>query len=70
MGDIAEVRARGQIHRCRELGQEVIRKIEVQIKAGQIARLLLLDLLDLEFWEDHTPFWMVGMWEWEKPLRP
>src|SRR5688572_4110224 len=41
---VAEIRAGGEVDGRRELGQQVIRKVEVEVEAGQIALLLLLDL--------------------------
>ena len=46
--NVAQVRARRQEDRGRELGQNVIGQVEVEIEAGKVAPFLLLDLVDVK----------------------
>ncbi len=46
-----------------------LEKIKIEIKAGEVARLLLLDLVNLELREDHPAFPVVGVGEGEESCR-
>src|SRR4051794_8941736 len=50
--DIAQIGARCQEHGRRELGQEMIGKIEIQVEPLQISTVLLLDRVDQEVRKD------------------
>ena len=63
-----QVRPGGEKHRRRKFGQEVVREVKVEIKAGQVAPFLLLNLVDMKRGEDHAPFGVVGMRQGEKAL--
>src|SRR5260370_25973163 len=69
LGNIAEVRPRGQINCGRELGKEVLRKIEVEIEPGKVTLLLFQQFLDFEVRENHSTFGMVGVGQRLKALR-
>src|SRR5712692_11940215 len=69
LGNVAEVRARGQINCGRELRKEVFWKVEVEIEPGEVTLLLFQQFLDFEVWENHSPFRMVSVWQRLKPLR-
>ena len=46
LGHVAQVGPRGQVDRRRELGQQMLRQVEVEIEARQVAAGLLLGLVD------------------------
>ena len=52
--DVAQVRPRRQEDRRGELRQQVLRQVEVEIEAGQVAVGLLLGLVDQGLREDHA----------------
>jgi hypothetical protein len=54
LGHVAQIRPRGQEDGRRELGQEVVGQVEVEVEAGQVALLLLLDLVDMELRKHHA----------------
>ena len=66
---VAEVGPRGQVDGRRKLGQEMIRQVEIEVEARQVAALLLLDLIDVELGEHHSPFRMVGVRQREEAGR-
>ena len=66
--DVAEVRPRGQEDGRRELGQEVLGDVEVEVEARQVALLLPLDLVDVELREDHPAFGVVGVGQRLEPV--
>ena len=51
--DVTQIRPGRQVDRGRELGQEPVGNVEVEIEAGQVPARLLLSLGDLEQREDH-----------------
>jgi len=57
--DVAQVRARGEEDRRGELGQHVVGQVEVEVEAREVARLLALDLIDVELREHHAALGMV-----------
>src|SRR5882757_914292 len=68
-GDVTEVRARRQINGGRKFGKKVVRDVEVEIEAGQVALLLLQNFFNFEFREDHSTFGVVGMRKRKESLR-
>ena len=52
--DVAQIGPRREVDRRRELGQQVLRQIEVEIEARQVAVGLLLRLVDQRLGEDHA----------------
>ena len=69
LGNIAEVRTRGQVDRRRKFRQKMIRDVEIQIEAGEVTPFLLHDLVDFEFWKNHSAFGMVWMRQRIESLR-
>jgi len=67
--DVTQVGPRGQEHRWGEFGQEMVGNVELEVEAGEIASLLLLDFLDLELREHHAAFRMIGMGQRIKSRR-
>jgi hypothetical protein len=53
--DVAQVRSRRQIDRCREFGEEMLRQVVVEIEARQIACRLLLRFIDQRLRETGAP---------------
>ncbi len=68
--DVAQIRPCCQIDRRRELGQKMIRQVEVEVEASQIPIGLLLRFLDEEFGEDHAARFVVGMRQRKKTGGP
>src|SRR6266496_3964642 len=66
---VPEVGARGQVDGRRELGQEVLRKVEVQVEPRQVAALLPLDLVEVELREEHPALGMVRVGQRLEALR-
>ena len=66
--NIAEVGPGRQINRWRELGEKMLRKVELEVKTGEVPLLLLKQFLDLEIWKDHSAFRVIGVRQWEKAL--
>ena len=48
----------------------MVRQVEIQIKTGKITPFLSLDLIDMEFGKDHTPFLVVRVRQREEPYGP
>src|SRR5690606_12352112 len=53
---VAELGSRGQENGRRELGQEMLGNVELDVEAVQIALLLREDLVDVVLGEDHAAF--------------
>ena len=56
-----EIGPRRQVHGGRELGQEVVGQIEIEIEAGQVPGFLFLDFVDVKLGEQHAAFGMIGV---------
>ena len=69
LGDVAQVRPRGQVDRRRELGQEAVGQVEVEVEAGQVPARLLLDLIDEEQGKDHAAFGMIRVGQGHEARR-
>src|SRR6478609_6209924 len=67
--NIAQVRLRRQEDGRLELGQKLVRQVEVEIEALQVAAGLQQQLVDAELREEHAAFWLFRMGEREKPER-
>jgi hypothetical protein len=61
LGDVPQVRTRGEEDGGRELRQQVVRQVEVEVEPREVPRLLPLDLVDVELGEQHPALGMVGM---------
>ncbi len=61
--DVPQVGPGGEEDRRRELGKEVLGDVEVEIEAGEVALLLLLDFVDVELREDHPSLGVVRVGE-------
>ena len=66
---VAEIGPGRQINRRRKLRQQVIRQVEIEVEAGEVASLLLLQLVNLEMRKHHAAFGMVGVRQWQKAAR-
>ena len=69
LGDVAEVRARGQVDRGRKLRQEMVGQVKVEIEPCQVSLCLLLDLIDVELREEHTALGVIGVRQRHEALR-
>ena len=67
---VAEVGPRGQKDGRGKLREEMIGQIEVEIEAGQVALLLLLQLVDFKLGEKHAALGMVGVRQRKEAGRP
>ena len=67
--DVAEVRARRQVDRGRELGEEAVGQVEIEVIPREVAPLLPPDLVDLEPGEDHAPLGVVGVRQGQEARR-
>src|SRR5258708_38660049 len=67
--DAPEVGASRQVDGRRELGEEPVGNVEVQVEAGQVPARLLLDLVDEEVGKNHAAFGMVGMRQRQEAAR-
>src|SRR5690606_15071911 len=67
--DVAELRTRRQVDRRRELGQEVLGNIELDVEAVQVALLLREDLVDMLLREHHAAFFVERMRQRLETLR-
>jgi hypothetical protein len=68
--DVAEIGARGEKHRRRKLGDEVLRKVVGEIEPLEVAPLLLLHFADVRRRKEHPALAVVGMRQREEALRP
>jgi len=66
--DISEVRPSRQVDRGREVRQEVVGEVEVQVKARQIPAFLLEDLVDVELREHHPALGVVRVRQRQEAL--
>ena len=67
--NIAQIGPRRQKDRRRKLRQKVIRQIEVEIEAGEVAVFLFLDFVNMKLREQHASFGMIGMRQRQKACR-
>src|SRR3989441_9404626 len=58
---VPEVGTRRQVDGRRELREEPVRDVEIQVEAGQVPTRLLLELVDEEVGKDHAALGMVRM---------
>ena len=65
---VSQVRARGQVDWWRELRQEVLGQIKVQVKSGEVASLLPLDFINVMLGEDHAALGMIRMRQRQESL--
>ena len=67
--DVAEVGARDQEDRGRELGQEVVGQVEVEVESLQVPLLVALDGVDVELGEQHPALGMIGVGQGQEAER-
>ena len=60
-GYIAEIRPRRQVDWSRKLGQEMIRQIEIEVEARQVASGLTLRFIDELLWKNHAARFVMRM---------
>ncbi len=60
--NVAEIGPCGEVRSAAaELGQEVLREVEVEIKTGKVAAGLFFEFVDLHLGEDHAAVFVMGM---------
>ena len=57
--DVAEILTRREVNRRRELGQEPVGNVEIEVEAGEVTARLFLDPVDLKHGKHHPAFGMV-----------
>src|SRR5713101_2510790 len=67
--DIAKIGPGREVNGRRELRQEPVRQVEIEVEAGQVATRLLLDLSDVEQGKDHSAIRMVRVRQRQEPGR-
>ena len=70
LGYVAQIGPRGQKDRRGKLGQQVLRKIEVEVEPREIALILLLDLVDLRLGKHHAARLVMRVGQREEAGRP
>ena len=68
--DVAQVRPRGQVDRRGKLRQQVLRQVEVEVEARQVALGLLLGFVDELLREYHAARFVMRMRQREESRRP
>lgn len=61
LGDIAQVGTGSEEDGRGKLWQQMVRQVIIEVEAGEVELLLLLDLVDVEFRENHTAFRLIGV---------
>ena len=67
---IAQVQPRGQVDRRRELRQEVLRQVEIQVEAREVAISLAPGFVDQRLREDHAAGFVMRVRQGKKARRP
>src|SRR3954470_12166933 len=67
--DVAQLGVCGEEDRWRELGRQMVGKVEIDIEAPQVAGFLVADLVDLIVGKYLPASCLLDMWQWQEPAR-